>query len=346
MPVFTKVSSQMESLHLREALLQEPTGERIRCNTCERRCAIIPGGWGWCRTRQNLDGRLVSHIFGLVSSLSANPIEKKLFYHFYPGTFALTAGSWSCNFGCPWCQNWSISKQPPGKGEYISPDRFVEMTLRASCQGTSISFNEPTLSLEWSLDVFRLARRRGLYNTYVTNGYMTPEALSRLVEAGLDALNVDVKGDAPTVRKYCKGVDVDKVWNTCRLARTHGLHLEITTLVIPTVNDGEDSLGAVAEHIVTELGAQVPWHVSGYHPAYRFHVGATPVSTLERAWTIGNQAGLDFVYIGNAPGHRCNHTYCPACGALLIRRSGFDVVTNHIHAGRCSHCDQCIPGIW
>jgi len=176
----------MESVFVRESLLQERIGDKIRCNVCERRCVIVADGLGWCRTRENRSGKLVTLIYGAVSSLAANPIEKKPFYHFHPGTCAFTIGSWSCNFGCPWCQNWDISKvAPPETGEYVSPERFVEMTKDASCQGTSISFNEPTLSLEWSLDVFRLAHQCGLYNTFVTNGYMTPEALSLLIDAGL-----------------------------------------------------------------------------------------------------------------------------------------------------------------
>ena len=155
---------------------------------------LRPGAFGWCRTRENRAGRLITLIYGSVSALDANPIEKKPFYHFYPGTKALTAGSWSCNFGCPWCQNWAIAKvAPPATGDYVSPERFVELIKETGCQGTSISFNEPTLSLEWSLDVFRLARPRGLYNTYVTNGYMTPEALALLIEAGLEAMNVDIR---------------------------------------------------------------------------------------------------------------------------------------------------------
>ena len=177
--------------------LQERAGRRIRCLTCQRRCELIPGGLGWCQTRAHQDGTLMTLIYGALSSLSANPIEKKPFYHFHPGTRALTSGSWSCNFVCPWCQNYHISKTAPGRGRSLSvlPDEFVTRATSLGCEGTSISFNEPTLSLEWSLDVFRLARERGLYNTYVTNGYMTPEALQLLVEAGLDAMNVDVKGD-------------------------------------------------------------------------------------------------------------------------------------------------------
>jgi pyruvate formate lyase activating enzyme len=228
----------------------------------------------------------------------------------------------------------------------MSPEDFISEATRRGCRGTSISFNEPTLSLEWSLDVFRLARARGLYNTYVTNGYMTPEALELLAEAGLDAMNVDVKGDAQAVRRYCKGVDVEKVWRNCRLARELGIHLEITTLVIPGVNDGDGVLQGIAERIVAELGADVPWHISGYHPAYRFTAPSTPVSTLERAWHIGKEAGLAFVYLGNVLGHRLENTYCADCGALLIGRWGLGVTTYRLDDGRCSQCGQEVPGVW
>jgi len=337
----------MNETFVRESFLQERADSKIRCNVCERRCLILSGGKGWCRTRENRAGRLVTLIYGAISSMAANPIEKKPFYHFYPGSAAFTAGSWSCNFGCPWCQNFDISKTaPPPQGQYLSPQRFVELTEGTGCQGTSISFNEPTLSLEWSLDVFRLARSRGLYNTFVTNGYMTAEALSLLIEAGLDAMNVDVKGDATVVAKYCKGIDVEKVWAACKLARLRGVHVEITTLVVPTVNDSDSTLHGIAEHIVTGLGADVPWHVTAYYPAYRFSAPPTPIRTLERAWHIGKDAELEFVYVGNMPGHRYDNTCCPGCGALLIRRLGFDVLQNTIQDGHCPKCSRSIAGVW
>lgn len=216
----------------------------------------------------------------------------------------------------------------------------------SGCQGTSISFNEPTLSLEWSLDVFRLARQRGLYNTFVTNGYMTPEALSLLVDAGLDAMNVDVKGDAAAVRQYCKGIDMEKVWAACKRAVERGVHIEITTLVIPMVNDSEDVLRGIAGRIATDLGAGVPWHVSAYFPAYKFSAPPTPVRTLERAWQIGREAGLEFVYAGNVPGHPYDNTYCPGCNTMLIHRRGFDVLENAIRDGKCPKCGRGISGVW
>ena len=327
-----------------------PAGGKIRCLTCERRCEVAPGGLGWCRTRRHQGGELKTLIYGAVSSLSCNPIEKKPLYHFYPGTLALTSGSYSCNLDCPWCQNYHISKALPGGGRYMAPEDFVIEALTRRCQGTSISFNEPTLSLEWSLDVFRLARERGLYNTFVSNGYMTPEALRLLAEAGLNAINVDVKGDAWAVKQYC-GIDVEKVWRNCRLAREAGVWLEVTTLVIPGVNDADEVLRDIAGRIAVELGPDVPWHVSRYYPAYQFAAPPTPVPTLERAWRIGQEAGLRFIYVGNVPGsadarHRLEHTYCPHCGMLLIERWGLEVTGYHLERGHCPNCGQALPGVW
>jgi len=340
-------SGEVDPVFVRKALLQEPNDGKVRCDVCERRCVIVPGGFGWCRTRQNRGGELVTLIYGAVSSLAVNPIEKKPFYHFHPGTLTLTAGSWSCNFGCPWCQNWDISKAPPpSAGDYLSPENFLALVEKTGCQGTSISFNEPTLSLEWSLEVIRLAKPRGFYNTYVTNGYMTPEALRLLIDTGLEAMNVDVKGDAAAVKKFCKMIDLEKVWDACKLARSLGVHIEITTLVIPTVNDSDTALREIADRIVNDLGCEVPWHVSAYFPTYQFEAPPTPAETLDRAWRIGKAAGLEFVYTGNVPGHEHADTYCPACGALLIQRSGFDVVQNRLAAGKCPECGRPIAGVW
>jgi len=195
--------------------------------------------------------------------------------------------------------------------------------------------------------VFRLALQRGLYNTYVTNGYMTPEALELLIEAGLDAMNVDVKGDATAAKKHC-GTDVEEVWRNCREAKKAGVHIEVTTLVIPTVNDDEGALQGIARRIREELGTDTPWHCSGYYPAYKFTVPSTPLQTLERAHDIGREEGLDFVYLGNVVGHRaeslaCENTYCPECGELLIRRWGLSVTQNRLKDKGCPRCGLTIP---
>jgi len=329
------------------ARLQEPAGDgdKVRCLTCERRCELADGQVGWCRTRQNREGTLYTLIYGAVSSLSCNPIEKKPLYHFYPGSVALTAGSWSCNLSCPWCQNWDISKQSPSGGEFIPPEEFVARARQHSCQGTSISFNEPTLSLEWSLEMFPLARQAGLYNTFVTNGTMTKAALELLLKAGLDGMNVDVKGDEEAVDEYC-GADVEVVWRNCQLAQERGIWVEITTLVIPGVNDDDECLEGIARRIVAELGPETPWHLSRYHPAYRFTAPPTPVATLERAQEIGRQAGLRYVYLGNVPGHPGEHTLCPSCGIILVRRGLLQLRRCDVTPdGRCPCCGQEIAGV-
>jgi pyruvate formate lyase activating enzyme len=340
------ILSLVEGKVKREAILQEKVGDKVRCLTCERRCLLKEGQRGWCGTRENYNGSIFTLTYGMVSSLSANPIEKKPLYHFYPGSVALTAGSFGCNFACPWCQNWEISKSPPDPlhARFFSPESFVQETIRRRCQGTSISFNEPTLSLEWSLDVFRLAREKGLYNTFVTNGYMTEEALRLLKEAGLDAMNVDVKGGKEAVEKFCMA-DVEKVWRNCRLAKALGIHLEITTLVIPSVNDDEETLRSIASRICRELGPETPWHVTAYYPAYRFHAPPTPVKTLERARQIGLEEGLMFVYIGNIPGHPGENTWCPNCGSLLIGRFGLSLTSFRLKDGHCPKCGMEIPVI-
>ncbi len=333
----------------REAVLYEREDDRVRCLTCERSCKIAVGKLGFCKTRKNIGGKLYTLEYGDISSMSANPIEKKPFFHFFPGSSALTVGSYGCNFTCPWCQNWEISKAAPNPEHchYLPPAQFVHLVKQTGCQGTSISFNEPTLLLEYALDVFPRARAAGYYNTYVTNGYMSADALRLLVEHGLDAMNVDIKGCTETVKHYC-GAEVEKVWRNIRTAKRLGVHVELTTLIIPAVNDDEDCLRSIAKRITEELGPDTPWHVTQYYPAYHARStglfdGRTPVALLERAWVIGKTAGLRYVYLGNVPGHPCEHTYCPRCGELLIERYQFAVIRYRVTAEqRCPICDARI----
>jgi pyruvate formate lyase activating enzyme len=340
---------------VKEALLYQREGDGVRCNTCERLCLLTANQVGFCKTRRNFGGRIFTHIYGDISSFSANPVEKKPFFHFHPGSYAFTFGSWGCNFTCPWCQNYDISKQPPDpdKCSYVSPLNLIKLAKEERCQGISVSFNEPTLLLEYSLDVFDLARKEGLYNTYVTNGYMTLDALRLLVDHGLDAANFDVKGYGEMVSRYC-GADVEKVWRNVAEARRLGVHVEITTLLIPEVNDGEECLRSIARRIGKDVGENTPWHVTQYHPAYKaLEVGLyperTPVEILERAWKVGRDEGLNYVYAGNVPGHQYENTYCPNCAELLIRRLGFKVIDYRVTPdGRCPKCggDIQIVGEW
>ena len=333
----------------REALLYDCVGDRVQCNTCERRCLIPVGMLGFCATRRNIGGRLYTLVYGNISSISANPIEKKPFFHFHPGTTALTIGTWSCNFDCPWCQNFDISKSPHrvGQGQQLSPAAFVALVRKYGCQGTSVSFNEPTLLFEYALDIFDLARKEGYYNTYVTNGYMTGEALAILAARGLDAMNIDIKGGAEEVRRFC-AADVEVVWRNAAWAKAHGVWVELTTLLVPGINDAEDGLRRIASRIRLELGADVPWHVTGYYPAYKFgheaHVPPTPLGTLIRAREVGVAEGLKFVYVGNVPGHPYENTYCPSCQQTLVERCGFRVTRYDITSEkRCPNCAEEIP---
>jgi pyruvate formate lyase activating enzyme len=332
---------------VKEAKFYEKAGDAdVICLTCERRCKISDGSRGFCGTRVNLEGRLYTIVYGNISSISVNPIEKKPFFHFHPGTLALTVGTWSCNFTCPWCQNYDISKvQPdPRKADYLSPERFVEIAWENGCSGTSISFNEPTLLLEYSLDLFPLAKKQGLYNTYVSNGYMTAQALEALAEAGLDAIKFDVKGDKEVYEKYCGGVKIDVVWRNARRAKELGLHVEIVNLVIPGVNDDEECLRSLIENHLKELGPDTPLHFTRYHPEYKFNAPPTPVKTLEKARELARSMGILFPYIGNVPGHKYENTWCPGCGELLIKRLGFTVVSNKITSeNECPNCGFKIP---
>ena len=332
---------------MKESLLYVEVGkDALRCGICERRCTIRLGQAGFCKTRMNIKGKLYTLVYGDVSSISANPVEKKPFFHFWPGSWALTIGTWSCNFACPWCQNYDISKvtPEPRKANYVDPAKFVSMIGNAGCSGCSISFNEPTMLFEYSLSVFPLARKKRLYNTFVSNGYMTLDALRMLRDAGMDAIKFDLKGDAEAVQKYC-GADVNVVWRNVGEAKRLGMHVEIVTLVIPNVNDDDDCIREIARRHLEEAGPESPLHFTQFYPTYEMiDRPRTPVETLEKAHSIAIEEGVQYVYAGNVPGHRLENTYCPACGELLIGRFGF-TVTKYAVTGdrRCPKCGLEIP---
>lgn len=331
---------------IKEARLQERLVDgKVRCGSCERRCVIGEGKSGYCKTRINKDGRLYTTVYGVISSLSANPAEKKPFFHFWPGNLFLTAGTFGCTFHCPWCQNWTISQVPPDyeRSDYLTPGEFIEIALKRGCIGTSLSFNEPTLLLEYALDLFPLAHKKGMLNTFVTNGYMTLEALRMLRNAGLDAINIDVKGDANAVRKYC-GADVEFVWRNIREAKKLGMHVEVVNLVIPGINDDEKQLMEFARRHLLEAGPETPLHFTRYYPAYKFTVPPSLVKTLECAVELARKEGVEFAYIGNVPGHKFENTFCPRCNKMLIKRFGLELLWADLgEDGACPSCGHKIP---
>jgi pyruvate formate lyase activating enzyme len=324
------------------------TNKTAQCLTCERQCFITNGQLGYCQTRKNIDGKIFSIVYGKIPAISLNPIEKKPLFHFYPGSKALTIGTYGCNFNCFWCQNNHLSHPVEPiedlikSTDYISPESLINIAIQEKAQGTSISFNEPTLLFEYSLDVFKIARKNGLYNTYVSNGYMTEKVLRALIEAGLDAINIDIKGGSEMVKQYCGG-DVEKVWRNARIVRELGVHLEITTLLIENYNTSKDIIKNISERIITELGSNIPLHLTRSFPHYissEYAIEtATPLESLYSAHKIATDVGLKYVYLGNIDSVKYENTYCPSCGNKAIERDGFLIrKTGLDNYGKCIAC--------
>lgn len=332
---------QFDPQVVREGALQRKEGDAARCLTCSHRCLIHEHKVGVCSTRININSSVKTLVYGNVSSINNNPIEKKPFFHFAPGTMALTVGSWGCNGSCPFCQNFDISKQRPTPEltRYVSPEQFVTMAQSRGSKGVSISFSEAaTLMLEWNLEVFKLARERGLYNTIVTNGYMTTEALDLMVDAGLDAANVDVKGCEPQVRRIC-GIALQPVLDNITHMIERGVHVELTTLVVPGLSDDMECLVTHARWILETTGPKTAWHLNRYYPAYEYTEPETSLKLLTQARDLAKSVGLQFVYIGNVGIKGLEDTVCPNCGTLCyerLRLSSKNVATDV--DGKCGKC--------
>ncbi len=326
----------------REAILYEKLpGSRVRCNICQWRCVINPGKVGVCRMRINRDGTLYTMNYGEVSSVAADPIEKKPLFHFFPGTNAFSLGGWGCNFHCKDCQNWQIScVDLPDDSMQLSPEGGVELARRHHCAGIAWTYNEPTVWLEYTLDSARLAKQNGLYTVYVTNGYITPEALDT-IGPYLDAWRVDVKGFSDEVYRHLARLHQ---WRgildmAVRAKEKWDMHVEVVTNVVPTMNDDDEQLNGIAAWIRDNLGELTPWHVTRFYPMHDLdYLPPTPVSTLEKAYKIGKDSGLKFVYLGNIPGHEYENTVCYSCGKLNVRRVGYDTRVVGLNGSKCQFC--------
>lgn len=307
---------------------------------CQWRCVINPGRVGVCRVRENKAGVLQTLNYGEVSSVAVDPIEKKPLFHFYPASMAFSVGGWGCNFHCLHCQNWEIAcAEPPAGSRYLSPQEQVRLAVQQRCAGIAWTYNEPTVGYEYTLDCARLARERGLYTAYVTNGFMTPEALDG-IGPWLDAWRVDVKGFSDELYGRLAGV---KHWRgildvAARARHRWNMHVEVVTNVIPGWNDDDAQLHGIAQWIAAELGDLTPWHVTRSFPMHRLQdVTATPLATIQRAVEIGRAAGLRFVYSGNVSGGH-EDTVCYSCGRVAIRRSGYHAEILSLHGSACAHC--------
>ncbi len=341
----------MVSPYLHEASLwTSAPEERVVCGLCAHRCAIAPGRRGVCGVRENKSGALVTHAYGAVVAANVDPIEKKPLYHFLPGTTSMSVAAAGCNFKCGFCQNWSISQAAAGDegglgGRPLSPEGIAGLAVERRCRSVSYTYTEPTIFFEYARDTAVAAKAAGLANVFVSNGYMTPEAIEA-ARPWLDAANVDLKAFRDeTYRKVC-GARLQPVLDSIRALLAAGVWIEVTTLVVPGLNDGEEELRDIARFLAA-AGRDIPWHISRFHPDYEMtDRGPTPAATLARAAEIGRREGLRFVYVGNVPGEG-DATDCPACGAALIQRSGFFVLENRIGGGGlCPDCGASVAGRW
>ncbi len=327
---------------------QKPDG-LVECRLCHHRCTLRPGQLGICQVRENRNGTLVSLVYRRLIAQHIDPIEKKPLFHFLPGSVSYSIATAGCNFRCLFCQNYSISQMPRDEqtieGADVAPERIVAEARARRCATISYTYTEPTIFFEYAYDVGRLAHEAGIRNVWVSNGYLTPEALDTIAPY-LDAINVDLKAFNPDTYQKMMGAKLDGVLETLRLFRPRNIWLEVTTLVVPAMNDSDKDLGQIAE-FVASLGNEVPWHVSRFHPDYKIDgLGPTPLRTLERAVEIGRAAGLKYVYSGNVPGDPNEHTYCPSCGKCLIERMGFSLGRYAIENGACRYCRTPIEGVW
>jgi len=332
-------------------LLATPADDgAVRCATCAHRCLVREGRRGICGVRVNRDGTLWCEAYGAVAAIGVDPIEKKPLFHVDPGSLAYSIATPGCPFHCTFCQNWELAMAPRLGLELeqrpMSPAKVVEEARRVGATSIAYTYVEPTVFLEYALETGRLAREAGLRNLFVTDGYATPEAIA-LLAGVLDAANVDLKSfDDAFYRRLC-GARLAHVLEAIEAYHAAGTWLELTTLVIPGQNDSDAELRALAGWIVDRLGPAVPWHVSRFHPAYHMtDVPPTPIGTLLRAAEIGREAGLRYVYVGNAPELGREDTSCPACDLVVVERRGYRTRSRLDPGGRCPGCGHVIEGLW
>ncbi|MEB2309809.1 MAG: AmmeMemoRadiSam system radical SAM enzyme [Candidatus Brocadiaceae bacterium] len=334
---------------MKEARFYENLDGKVRCRLCNHYCIIKNGKRGICGVRENRDGRLFSLVYGRSIATGVEPIEKKPFFHFYPGTTAYSIATVGCNFHCLNCQNWEISQMPKtGEGGIIGkkllPEEIVTNAKRLGCKSIAYTYTEPTIFFEYAYDTARLAHKEGIKNVFVTNGYTSGEAVKEIAPF-LDAANVDLKSfDEDFYRKIC-GAKLQPVLDNIRLYRELAIWVEVTTLIIPGYSDDEKQLRAIAEFI-KGIGEDIPWHITAFYPAYKLpDVPPTTIESLRRAREIGIKAGLKYVYEGNVPGEGGENTYCYHCGEAVITRFRFEIRENKLTEGKCPKCKNQIDGV-
>lgn len=323
-----------------------PEGSRLVCLLCAHYCHLKEGQIGQCGVNQNVQGSIKNLVYGHPVALHVDPVEKKPLYHFLPGTRALSLGTIGCNLTCSFCQNWSISQEKTlHVKEFITPEQIIEMALHYECASIAYTYNEPTIFYPYAHDIALLAHERGIKNIFVTNGFESSEVIEDM-KGVIDAVNVDLKSFSHDTYKKGLHGGLETVLENLKHFKRTNIWVEVTTLVIPSQNDSDEELSAIASFIAKELGEETPWHISAFHPDYHeLSLPVTPSETLERAQKIGSNAGLKHIYVGNANFE--NQTRCVTCNAVLIKRHRFDVLENHlIDDGRCFTCKTKLAGVF
>jgi len=320
----------------------------VRCELCPHQCRVARGKRGLCRVRENREGQYYSLVYGTPCAIHPDPIEKKPFFHVLPGTISYSLSTAGCNFQCKFCQNWEISQASPEDvfSYDFPPEAIVKKAKEVGAHSIAYTYVEPTVFYEYMLDTAQLAQKAGLLNVTHSNGFINPAPLKNLCKA-LDAANIDLKGYSESFyRELCSG-ELPPVLETLKILKKEKVHLEITNLVIPTKNDEIAMIREMCLWIKKELGAGTPVHLSRFYPLYKLRsLPPTPVSTLEKARAVALSAGLEYVYIGNIPGHEAEHTFCPKCNKRIIQRTGYMVGEIHVKSGKCKFCGKPIPGVW
>ncbi len=330
--------------YFKEAYLYRKLSDnKVQCLICPRKCVISEGKRGFCQTKENRDGKLYTLIYGELTALACDPIEKKPLFHFYPGSITFSISTAGCSFKCPWCQNWEISQVKPEEAvtTHYEPEDIVGFARKYKCNSISYTYNEPIIWFDFVLDTAKIAKKEGLMNILVTNGYISMDALSELIKY-IDAANVDVKAWSKKVYlEYCKA-ELEPVLNACEELKSKKVHVEVTYLIIPKINDENEQIVKFAKWVYDKLGPETPVHFSRFFPHYKMiHIPPTPVEVLERARRIALDEGLYYVYIGNVPGHEGEHTYCPKCGEPVITRFGFSITSHSLTKNnKCSKCGR------
>jgi pyruvate formate lyase activating enzyme len=335
---------------MKEAYLYEKMeGNNVRCSLCNHRCIIKEGAKGICGVRQNDEGTLMTLVYGKVISGHVDPIEKKPLFHFLPGTRSYSIATVGCNFRCRFCQNSDISQMPADYdriwGQDMTPSRIVSEAEASLSSTIAYTYTEPTIYYELAVDTARLASSKGIKNIFVSNGYMTEECL-RDIGDDLHGANIDLKSYTDNFYKEQCGAKLEPVLNSIERMVKMGVFVEVTTLLIPGLNDSDKELMDIAGFL-SEMDPNIPWHISRFHPTYRLtDVEATPAEKIQKAREIGYEKGLRYVYTGNLPGDEGEKTFCHECKKVLIDRYGFSIRNNMIKDGHCPSCNAEIPGLW